>query len=327
MRAGARCLRRPTVGFEWVKVPEGGGRVERVRTRMGEEEGRDGRWAALRLGRLRRGKGARQGRALGGAPLRILRHEAEGLEYSHGGAGLIEAIEMNAGCALAEEFVDLAGGVLDAELGDGFIVVAEGVELSEEGRGEFGAAEFGKFAGLSAGEDGEDSWDEGDMDAEIFGEKISEHKVVRIVEEELGDDEVCAGLDFVAEVGPVDEFASGAGDVAFWESSGADAESVVGVEEGDELGGELEAADCFYEGARAARGVAAEREDVFDIAGAGFLDDVGELVAGGVDASEVHHRGAVPLALNAVDDSDGFFPGAAASAIGDGAIVEGGGLE
>src|SRR5690606_22445419 len=126
------------------------------------------------------------------------------------------------------------------------------------------------------GEDGEDAGDEGDGDAELLGEVVVELEVVFVVEEELGEDEIGAGIDLGAEVEPIGVFAGGAGDVALGESGGANGESAEGANEGDEFCGILEAALGGDPGACAAGGISAEGEDVLDATGAGFLDDAME---------------------------------------------------
>lgn len=142
-----------------------------------------------------------------------------------------------------------------------------------------------------------------------------------VIEKKLSDDEVGTFIDFGFEMAPIGLFPGFAGDVAFGESGGADAEATHLADETYEFVGELEPAFGFSEFACAAGWVTAEGEDIMDSARAGVVEDGGDLVAGGIDTGQMRHRGEAEIFLDTIDDAEGFVAGCAAGAVGDGAEV------
>jgi hypothetical protein len=69
----------------------------------------------------------------------------------------------------------------------------------------------------------------------LFGEMLTELEIVRVVEEELGDDKVGARINLLLEMLPIRMLAGLAGDVPLGKSRAADAEAVLLADEFHEL--------------------------------------------------------------------------------------------
>ena len=85
--------------------------------------------------------------------------------------------------------------------------------------------------------------------------------------------------------------------------------------------GILEAAFGFLKIADASRRVAPQREDIGDAERLRLRQHAGRVLARRIDARHVRHRGESLLALDAVDDRQRLFAGAAAGAVGDGTEI------
>src|SRR5438067_11082949 len=120
---------------------------------------------------------------------------------------------------------------------------------------------------------------------------------------------------------PIDMAAAVAGDVAFGKAGDADAKAAGFANEADELIGVFESAFGLFEFAIASGGIAAQGQNIFDSQSPDLSDDVADFFAGGIDTGQMGHGRELVLALNAIDDHQGLFPGAAARAVGDGAII------
>ncbi len=125
--------------------------------------------------------------------------------------------------------------MLDAELHDGRIVVAELLDARQKRLGQFRAAELDKPFGLGAREDRKNARDDRDTDPKGAGEVIVELEKVGVIEKKLGDDEVGAGGDFFAEKFPVRMLALLAGNVSLGESGGADGKAVELAQKADQF--------------------------------------------------------------------------------------------
>src|SRR5438132_13981190 len=118
------------------------------------------------------------------------------LENRGRGTRLVQRVEMNAGHALAEQFPALVRGILDAELGDGFIVVTSLLQFGQQRFRQTRAAESDKLPDLRSAENGDDARNQRNGDAQ-FRQVIAELQVIAVVEEKLGDEEISAVVDLV----------------------------------------------------------------------------------------------------------------------------------
>ena len=107
----------------------------------------------------------------------------------------------------------------------------------------------------------------------------------------------------------------------FGEPRDADRKPVHFLDEPDELVGVFEAAVGLAELARAARRIAAQRQDVGDPERARLSQHARGVFTRRVDARHVRHGGEALLALYAIDDRQRRLAGAAAGAVGDRAEV------
>src|SRR5690242_756455 len=105
---------------------------------------------------------------------------------------------------------------------------------------------------------------------------------------------------------PIDKFAVFTSDVAFRKASHADGETVLFTNELNELAGEFESAGRNPKFG-AGRRVAAQGEHVFDTEAANFIQQITDLLASGVDASQVGDGGQAMLLLDAINDHQRFF--------------------
>lgn len=209
----------------------------------------------------------------------------------------------------------MGSSVGDAELHDSVRVIAAAVEFGGEFEGQGRADEALDLGGAG---DGHDSGDDGDFDAGGLG-ALHEFPIVAVIEEELGDEEIEAGVDFAFEVVDVDGGVA-AFDVFFGIGRATEAEvGTVGLaDEGGQFGGVAEAAFNRGEGGLAFRRIAAQGEDVVHSGVFEPPQDSRELFAGGADAGEVSHGFEAGAVADAGDDLDGFFAGGAAGAPCDG---------
>ena len=131
---------------------------------------------------------------------------------------------------------------------------------------------------------------------------VAEAEEVVVVVEELGDDDIGAGVDFAFQVREVDLRArrflmrfgiAGDGDAEVGE---------LAVEEGDEFVGVSITAIDGAEGRVALGRVAAEGDDVLDVELASGAEVRADLVGGAADAGEVRGDGEVKFAVDAGDD-------------------------
>ena len=109
--------------------------------------------------------------------------------------------------------------------------------------------------------------------------------------------------------------------MSFGESRDADRKSAAVPDEPHQLVRILESAVGLLKVAGAARRIAAQRQDVGDAERPRLLEDAGGVVPRRVDARHVRHRGQSVLALDAIDDRQRLFAGAAAGAVGDRAEI------
>ncbi len=239
---------------------------------------------------------------------------------------------MDASDGVVEEVAALFGGPVDADAFDGFGVASGAVDGSHEFGGIASTeCEFGDAFEGSEGGDGHDAGDDGDGDAGDFA-AFAEVVEVAVVEEELGDDVVGAGVDFGFEEVHFEGAVGGAG-VSFGEAGDADAKAAgVGVpaETADEFDKVDGVAECVFGAVvgdgcgGGGGGVAAEGEDVGDAFGGVASEDFGDVGFGVADAGEVGDGIECGGFLESDDEVVGAFAGGSACAVGDG---DEGGLE
>src|SRR5262249_20177885 len=145
---------------------------------------------------------------------------------------------------------------------------------------------------------------------------IDEVEVDAVVEEQLGDHEVEAGVDLGAKVRDV-AVEIAALDVPLGAAGAAEADllAVALADEADQVGGVAEAAGGALEALLPGRGVATQGHDVVDARVDELIDDAADLGLGGADAGEVGHGRQVRLALDPADDLEGLAARRAAGAV------------
>ena len=155
---------------------------------------------------------------------KLFPNEPEPLADFAGGCGLIEGVEVDAGDTVVEEVGALLGGVVEANLADGFGGAVGALESFEEFRGEAATAgEFGHAFHRAEAGDGHDAGDDGGADS-CQRAAVAEVVEIVIIEEKLGADIVGTGLHLGFEVVHFEQ-AVGGGWVAFGKSRNADAKS------------------------------------------------------------------------------------------------------
>jgi hypothetical protein len=116
------------------------------------------------------------------------------------------------------------------------------------------------FVICGCAQNGNDSGHERHLYAQLAGHIIPEFKIIGIVEKQLGEDKIRAGVHLFLQMPPVGVFAFLAGDVAFGKTGDADGKIARFADEFDQLRGKLETAGCGLEirrrraGRRAGRG-------------------------------------------------------------------------
>lgn len=221
---------------------------------------------------------------------------------------------MNAVDARSEEIDDLLRGVGDARLGQGLGVVGvTGHHAGELGR-QRGAAEGDDALDLPHVEDGKDAGDEGNVDG-TPGETVAEAMEALVVEEELGDEEIGSGLDFLLEVVQI-LLAVGTLDVPFGVGGGGDAEA--SREGAPDVGDEFRGVGIAFHDIEPFEGtIASKGEDVGDAPiQQGIADGVqlGDVVA---HARQVGHGVQAVDAVEPRGDFDRPVPARASGAVGD----------
>src|SRR3954453_1610835 len=114
----------------------------------------------------------------------------------------IERIEMDAGRATSDQVAALSRRVLDAERADGVGVVAARLARGEQRRRNGRAAERGEALDLREVRDRHDAGDDRHFDTRA-ARALDERKIVLVVEEELRDQKVSAGLDLGLEIAEI----------------------------------------------------------------------------------------------------------------------------
>ena len=149
---------------------------------------------------------------------------------------------------------------------------------------------------------------------------IAKFVKVRVVEKQLRQHVIRAGVNFFFQVPPVNQLAFLAGDVAFGKAGGSDAEAVLLADELHQLAGKFKTAGRHFELA-AARRIAAQREDVFDAERADLREQFADLFARVIHAGQMRDGGEAMLFLDAIHDQQRLVARGAARAVGDGAEI------
>ncbi len=242
----------------------------------------------------------------------------QGAEHGLDRDGPVEHEEVDARSPGGEELLALARRVGDPEGALGLLVAPQRLELLVEELGDLRVADAAEPVQPGARDDRQDPGDDGDVDAGLahLGEPV---EVDLVVEEELADQELGAGLDLLAQIGDVGLGGGGLG-VDLGVAGGADPEPARRLEaadEGRELGRAGEAAGRRGEVLLAARRVAAQGEDVLDArvgeAPQGRLEPLDRLA----DHAQVSHRLDPVLLLDPRRHLDGAVTGGPGGPVGD----------
>jgi hypothetical protein len=249
---------------------------------------------------------------------------AEAVEDGARRVGAVEGVEMDSGDVVVQEVVALFQGEVDADAADHLAIVVATLEGAQKLGGKAGAAgELGDAFEAAHGGDRHDAGDDRDVDA---GERttFAEIEEVAIIEEELGDDVVGAGVDLRFEVIHFDQSIRRRR-MAFRETGHTDPETAaIGMRAGFvEFANELHQIDRVLEDvggfvvdASVGR-IATQGENISD-AGLGVAPqnrfDLAVLVA---DASEVRDRVEFRSGLNALDEVVREIARGATGAVGD----------
>ena len=111
------------------------------------------------------------------------------------GCELVEGVEVNAGNAFAEQVLQLAGGVFQADLLHGFRIGVVGFQLNAEFVGNTDSTEIGHAGELLQGSGNQQPGNQRDAHT-VSSELVTPAQKEGVVEKELGGDEVRSGVDF-----------------------------------------------------------------------------------------------------------------------------------
>ncbi len=227
---------------------------------------------------------------------------------------------MNPGHSRPEQLLALPRGVFDPEFSGGRIVVAQRVKPRRHGRGDARAAHRGEPLDLSGTQDRNNARHDGHAHAELVCYVVAEFKEVGVVEEQLREDEVRAGIHLLLQMLPIGVLALFARDMALGKTRHADREITLLANEAHQLAGELKSAGSDLELAPAGR-VAPQRQEISDPQRANAAKQFADLLPGGADACQVSHGRQSVLPLDTFHDHERLVARAAPGAVRDGAIV------
>ena len=91
-----------------------------------------------------------------------------------------------------------------------------------ERRRDFRAAQLGEPGDLAGTQNRDDPGHERDANAQLAGDMIAKFKIIRVVEKQLREDVVRAGVHLFLQMPPIGVFAVLAGDMAFGKTGDAD---------------------------------------------------------------------------------------------------------
>src|SRR5256885_5231732 len=149
--------------------------------------------------------------------------DPEAVEDRSGRVGFIEGVEMNSGDVVVEEIVALLEREVDADARDHLRIGLTALKRAKKFRGEPRATgQLGDPLAATHGSDRHNTGDNRDADAGQFA-AFPEIVEVAVIEKELGNDVICAGVDFRFQVVHFDETIR-SGRVAFGKTGHADAE-------------------------------------------------------------------------------------------------------
>ena len=216
-----------------------------------------------------------------------------------------------------EEFAALARGPIDAVPEDGFGILGNRVEFDVHLFGNGRAAHGGEFLDLGDGGDGHDAGDDGHGDADVPA-AIDEAEEDGVVEVELGDNEIGAGIDLGLEASQIGFEVGGFG--MFFGIAGATETEFFRemlAQVADQINGVLEIGEpALGRFGQIGGPVAAQGEDVFDAVCGEVLEDVVDVVQPLPDAGEMGHRFELELLLDFERDLQRAGAGAAGGAVG-----------
>jgi hypothetical protein len=213
----------------------------------------------------------------------------------------------------------LEGRIGDPELGNRFRVVGALTQCTLEVSGDGRPAHAGDRLDLLEVGDRHDARDDRHGDAGGAG-LVHELEVELVVEEELGDQEARARLDFPARVLEV-LLEVGRVGVNLREAGRPDAEVEVTRDHLDQLHRVVKAAGVRLPLCLAARGVAAQCQHVLDSHVLELAEDLRQPLLGLTHAREVRHRLDPQVLLDPLGDLDRALAGAAAGAVGHGHVL------
>src|ERR1017187_2157957 len=194
-----------------------------------------------------------------------------------------------------------------------------------EWRRNFRATKLPEFHDLRRVQYRNDAGHKRHANTKFAGNKIAKFKIVGVVEKQLREDEIRAGVRFFLQMPPIGVFAVLARYVAFGKAGDADGKIARLADEPDELRGEFEAAGRRLKFA-AVRRISAQRENIFTTQRTNFSQKLAHLPASVIDAREMRQCRETVLPLDAIHNHQRFVARAATGSIGDGAII-GFGLE
>src|SRR5262249_4163842 len=156
-------------------------------------------------------------------------------------------------------------------------IILDFVQFQRKAHGKRRATQSDEAVDLLVTGDRHDARDDGDVDSDTPG-PLDKVEVESVIEEELGDDEIQAGVDLLLEVSKI-LVGRGRLDVPLGVACSADAKRVILVtDQGDELGSVAKASLYRGKGFLADRRISSKREDVLDLRLEQSIDDLVELL-------------------------------------------------
>jgi len=210
----------------------------------------------------------------------------------------------------------LSRGVFDTVLFDLFGSVFQTVDLFREGIGDPGTAQRGDPPDLLCVQNREDPGKDGDPDPHVLGE-IPEAIKIFVVEEKLGDDEMCPCIDLASEVFHV-LFQGRCFYMLLRITGNADTECLPFGDPRDQITGMTEPTPGLNEPLLAGWRVASQGEDVFDAPVGQGVQDLSDVVSGGLDAGQVGQGNDPELVVDLGGNLDGFVSRGPAGTVSDG---------
>ena len=229
----------------------------------------------------------------------------------------VQAVEVEAGHSMVQEFPANLGTNLHTQPADGFLILAIRFQAPAQVLGEFGAAQAGEAFDLFRAQKGQHARNDGHPDATFVAKVVLKIEEVAGVIEQLSDDELRPG--FHLGRGPVPiQVLVGALLMPFRIAGRPNGEAAPFPDEAHQFRGVGKPARDRFELRLAPRRIASQGQDILNAQPLRFVEDGGQHVARAADTGQVGHGLDAEFLAQALDHAQGAVPGAATGAISNG---------